>query len=609
MPTPPKRRTVDAMPTRAAALSLALLGVTSWAVATDDARTLQDASVHRSHVRVSANVAAPKTTLAERVTRRFTAARAADVTGLLDLAQGNDAAAYLAARDVLRLTHDDATRLEALLRIQSLQIEEPLARASQRRFELELGRTAERLGQPEVASAAFVRALPEVEAAEALTRLVTNPYELARMFLDAGMNQRALDALRTADASAPSIEAPALRRLGRHDEALDAYRRWLNEQPGATAAQEGLAWSHWFLGDLDAAEAAFAALPASDGAYGLGLIANRRGDLDATERFLLASDSASHWWLLTSILERNDAPQRALDIYLRLAQGGSAYADDAAYRAIVLATALNENTAEETARSLLPADSFFAAKDHNETGLDWQDTLAQTEPEAVQTAHWLASFGDLEAARTVLLFALRDAEREEQIVAIGEALNAYGEYRQPQRAASRFIEQGSLERRTWRLAYPAAWPELVVNAARDEGVEPALAWSVMRRESAFFPEAVSRSGAQGLMQIMPTTWDWLAEIQALDEARDAFDIAMNVRFGVHYLGYLNRYFDGDDELAIASYNRGQGYIGRLFESEEVSADKAELYRWIDALETREYLQNVWLTRNIYRALWPELNDL
>jgi soluble lytic murein transglycosylase len=587
--------------------SLAFLGVTSLAFAANDARNLQDAGVHWSHIEVLANVAAPETTSAERVTRRFAATREGDVDELLALAQGSDAAAYLAARDVLRLTDDDATRLEALLRIDALRIREPLARASQRRFDLELGRTARRLGQWNVASEAFIRALPESEAADALESLVADPFERARIFLDARMEQRALAALRDAGVSAPSIEAPALRRLGRHDEALDAYQRWLDAQPDATAATEGLAWSHWFLGDLNAAEAAFAELPESDGAYGLGLIANRRGDLDATERLLLASNSASHWWLLTSILERNDAPRRALDVYLQLARGGSSYADDAAYRAMVLASSLNEGAAERTARSLVPADSFFATKDQMGQTLELQDTLTQGEPDAVQTAHWLASFGDLEAARTVLLFALRDAENEDEIVAIGEALNAYGEYRQPQRVASQLIEQGSKERRTWRLAYPAAWPELVVSAARNEGVEPALAWSVMRRESAFFPEAVSRSGAQGLMQIMPATWDWLAEIQNQQDASNAFDIAMNVRFGVHYLGYLGRYFDGDDELAIASYNRGQGYIGRLFESPDVAANKDELYRWIDALETREYMQNVWVTRNIYRALWPEHN--
>ncbi len=607
MQAPPDRRKVNAMRTRASALSLAMLTVTSWSIANQDAPVPTMNGVHRSQATVEANVAPPAGNLTERVTTRFASRQANDVGRLLQLAQGDDAAAYLAARDVLTLTTNDDARLDALLRIQALQIEEPLARASQRRFHLELGRTAERVGRLDVATTAYTRALPEGEAADALDRLVADPYERARTFLDARMYQRTIDTLSTAGASAPSIEGPALRRLGRHDDARQAYQRWLDMSPGNVTAQEGLAWSFWFLGDLDAAQQAFAALPDNRGAYGLGLIANRRGDIAATERHLLNSNSASHWWLLTSILERNNLPRRALDVYLRLATGGSAYADDAAYRAAVLARTLGDEDLEARARNLIPKDSFFYVKDHGAASLSFDDQLPQVTPTAVQTAHWLASFGDLEAARTILLFALRDATSEAETVAIGEALNAYGEYRQPQRAAARFIENGSRERRTWRLAYPAAWPTLVQTAAATEGVEPALAWSIMRRESAFFPEAISRSGAQGLMQIMPATWDWLAEIQNVTTADDAFDIANNVTFGIHYLGYLDNYFDGDEELAIASYNRGQGYIGRLFESGDIAQDKSELYRWIDALETREYLQNVWVTRDIYRALWPDLN--
>lgn len=597
------------MRTCASAISLAVLIGASSTFANQDAPGDALHGVHTPQTFVEANVAPPDSHLTERVTARFASRQAEDVNQLLQIASGDDAAAYLAARDVLTLSNNDETRLTALQRIQALQIDEPLARAAQRRFQMELGRTAEQLGRLDLATHAFKESLPSDEAATALERLMQDPYALARVFLEARMYQRSLDVLTTAGASAPSIEAPALRRLGRHADAIEAYRRWLDEQPGNAVAREGLAWSYWFVGDLDAAEASFASLPPAEGAYGLGLIANRRGDLDATERFLLASNSASHWWLLTSILERNDAPRRALDVYLKLARGGSAYADDAAYRASVLASSLNEFELERTARALLPADSFFATKDRQQpVELGLADTLPKNEPPAVQTAHWLASFGDLEAARTVLLFALRDATGEADTVAIGEALNAYGEYRQPQRAAARFLEAGSVERRTWRLAYPAAWPDLVRNASKTEGVEPALAWSIMRRESAFFPEAISRSGAQGLMQIMPATWDWLAEIQNVSTADNPFEIARNVSFGIHYLGYLDRYFDGDEALAIASYNRGQGYIGRLFDSEAINRDKSELYRWIDALETREYLQNVWVTRDIYRTLWPDLNQ-
>ena len=169
---------------------------------------------------------------------------------------------------------------------------------------------------------------------------------------------------------------------------------------------------------------------------------------------------------------------------------------------------------------------------------------------------------------------------------------------------SRLLARGERDVRVWELAYPRAYAGVVGVEARAAGIEPALVWSIMRQESAFFPAAVSRSNARGLMQVIPSTWTWLAELQ--DEAAgDPFDPATNIRYGVHYLGWLFEYFDGDAELVIPSYNRGQGYIGRLFESEDVAGDKNELFRAIDAFETREYLQKVGVNLAVYRALYGD----
>jgi soluble lytic murein transglycosylase len=134
-------------------------------------------------------------------------------------------------------------------------------------------------------------------------------------------------------------------------------------------------------------------------------------------------------------------------------------------------------------------------------------------------------------------------------------------------------------------------------------VDNAWVWAIMKQESAFAPFAVSTSNAQGLMQVIPSTWGWLAELQR-ESPGDPFDPATNIRYGAYYLAWLERLFEGDLELATASYNRGQGYIGRLFASPDIAGDKDELYRYIDALETREYLQIVTLNRDIYRALYP-----
>lgn len=536
---------------------------------------------------------------AQRLSAHARARADADVAALAELAQGDDVAAYRAALDLTGLEVAPELRLAALERVLELRLDDPLARRETTELQLLRGEAAERAGRPDTAVEAYREALPDPRAAEALRRLIDDPYRLSNALLQARRYRDALDAL--GELTAPSIEAPALRALDRHEEALAAYRRWLEQVPGDLDARYGVAWSHWYLGDLAAAEAAFAELPGESALYGRALIANRRGEVDEAVRLLRATGTASRLWLATSLLERERRWSEAADLYLELATGGSAYADDAAWRARTLAERLGDEDRERRAEALLPGDGYFALRLGAAPPLPRRDDLEAAAPEALATAAWLAEADDPEGARLVLAFALREAEEEAEIVALGEALTALGEYREPQRRAAALVAGGSEQLRTWRLAYPRAWPQQVGRAAEEENVPAELVWAVMRRESAFYPEAISRSGAQGLMQVMPSTWDWLAEL--LNEApADPFDAHANVRYGVHYLGWLQDYFGGDLQLAVASYNRGQGYVRRLYESDEVRRDLDELMRSIDALETREYLQAVWSSFRTYQEL-------
>lgn len=89
-----------------------------------------------------------------------------------------------------------------------------------------------------------------------------------------------------------------------------------------------------------------------------------------------------------------------------------------------------------------------------------------------------------------------------------------------------------------------------VNAASDKHqIDPDLINSVIRAESAFNPHAVSRKGAQGLMQLMPDTATKLG-------VKDAFDPASNVNAGTQYLRDLLVLYHGDMVKALAAYNAG-----------------------------------------------------
>ena len=112
----------------------------------------------------------------------------------------------------------------------------------------------------------------------------------------------------------------------------------------------------------------------------------------------------------------------------------------------------------------------------------------------------------------------------------------------------------------------------ITNAADRYGVDPGLVQSVIRVESAFNPWAVSRKGAQGLMQLMPRTASSLG-------VRDAFNPAQNIDGGVRHLRSLIDRYGGNLPLALAAYNAG--------------AQAVDWYRGIPPYpETQQYVQRI-----------------
>jgi soluble lytic murein transglycosylase-like protein len=96
--------------------------------------------------------------------------------------------------------------------------------------------------------------------------------------------------------------------------------------------------------------------------------------------------------------------------------------------------------------------------------------------------------------------------------------------------------------------------DLVQSMARNYAVSPALVDSVIQVESNYDPFAVSPKGAQGLMQLMPSTARRFG-------VQDSFDAKQNIEGGVRYLKFLQETFK-DDRLAIAAYNAGEGAVAR-----------------------------------------------
>jgi soluble lytic murein transglycosylase-like protein len=101
----------------------------------------------------------------------------------------------------------------------------------------------------------------------------------------------------------------------------------------------------------------------------------------------------------------------------------------------------------------------------------------------------------------------------------------------------------------------ARFTEEIKEIAGRHGVSASLVESVIRVESAFNPSAISRKGAQGLMQLMPQTASSLG-------VRNAFDPKQNIEGGVRHLRYLIDRYPGNLSLAVAAYNAGEGAVDR-----------------------------------------------
>lgn len=95
----------------------------------------------------------------------------------------------------------------------------------------------------------------------------------------------------------------------------------------------------------------------------------------------------------------------------------------------------------------------------------------------------------------------------------------------------------------------ARFKQHIEAAAEKYDIEAALIKAVIRAESSFDPEAVSRAGAQGLMQLMPSTAREM-------EVQDTFDPQDNIFGGTRYLSYLLKRYNGDVKRAVAAYNLG-----------------------------------------------------
>jgi soluble lytic murein transglycosylase-like protein len=131
----------------------------------------------------------------------------------------------------------------------------------------------------------------------------------------------------------------------------------------------------------------------------------------------------------------------------------------------------------------------------------------------------------------------------------------------------------------------SAYKDEIAQASRSYGVDEAVIRAIIHAESAFRPTALSRVGAQGLMQLMPATARRFG-------VSDSYNAAQNIQGGVQYLAWLLKRYGGDIRLAAAGYNAGEGAVDK--------------YKGVPPYsETRRYVERVSTLAERYRGTLAE----
>lgn len=151
--------------------------------------------------------------------------------------------------------------------------------------------------------------------------------------------------------------------------------------------------------------------------------------------------------------------------------------------------------------------------------------------------------------------------------------------------------------------YPMEYEAAIRARAAENGIDPALAAAVILAESDYQPDAVSSANAQGLMQLLPPTAEWIAgKFDETYAEGSLFNPDTNIKYGCWYLGYLARRFNSNLTCMIAAYHAGQGRVDEWLANPEYSPDGTTLTA-IPSQATDTYVKRVLEYYEKYREMY------
>ena len=225
---------------------------------------------------------------------------------------------------------------------------------------------------------------------------------------------------------------------------------------------------------------------------------------------------------------------------------------------------------------------------------DWAKFIPELKKiKGIQRATELYKIGYPALARKEWVWEIKQLSHHDKLVAAAYAL----EINQPFLAIITVSQT-----KDWNqvgLRFPMRYKDLVLSSAKQQDINPAWVYGIMRRESAFDAKISSSANARGLMQILPRTAKEVARKLGIKDHRtsDLLIPEKNARLGAGYLSQMLKRFKGNYAKATASYNAGPHRIPKWTPEYPIVAP-----RWIESIpfnETRNYVRAVMSYTTIY----------
>lgn len=227
--------------------------------------------------------------------------------------------------------------------------------------------------------------------------------------------------------------------------------------------------------------------------------------------------------------------------------------------------------------------------------------------EKIKTLIDLGFKGD---ASTELSLAEARCTDKSTLLEIARLMTSIGEHNKAQRLVTNSLQEflrddvGLLESEIWTFAFPAGFRDHVTHNADKNYLNPFLIHAIIKEESAYRPDAISKAGAIGLMQLMPSTGKQISiEAGFNDYTTDfLYRSEVNISLGSSYLKKLVDNSKGKIPLAIASYNAGPNAVSTWVERYGTEEMDVFIER-IPYPETRNYVKKVLRSYEIYERLY------